>query len=79
MSILTLRTDRPSVESIMDTIAYAFGDNKRPKITPAEIASLSKARRNKITRVRQQLAHGSYDLDERLDALLDRILTEIRP
>ena len=79
MSVLTLRTDRPSVEDIMNTIAYALGDNKRPEITPAKFASLAKARRNKITRVRQQLERGTYDLDERLDDVLERILTDIRP
>lgn len=77
MSVLTLRTNGASVESIMDTIAYVFGDNARPEITPAKIDSLSKARRDKITRVRQQLAHGTYDLDERLDAVLKHILTDI--
>ncbi|MGA2678573.1 MAG: hypothetical protein ABSF37_04620 [Sedimentisphaerales bacterium] len=81
MSVLTLRTGRSAGvgESIMSTIAYVFGDNVRPEITPAKIDSLSKARRDKITRVRQQLAHGTYDLDERFDAVLDRILIDITP
>ena len=37
MSVLTIRTDRPSVEDIMNTIAYALRDNKRPEITPAKV------------------------------------------
>ena len=78
MSVLTLRTDRPSVEDIMNTIAYAFG-NKRPETAPPKIASLLKIRKNKITRIRQQLAHGTYDLDERLDPVLERILMDIKP
>lgn len=81
MSVLTLRTGRSTAvgESIMNTIAYVFGDNIRPEITPPKIDSLLKARRDKITRVRQQLEHGTYDLDERFDAVLDRILTDITP
>ncbi|MGB7580959.1 MAG: flagellar biosynthesis anti-sigma factor FlgM [Sedimentisphaerales bacterium] len=81
MSVLTLRTDGSAAvgESIMSTIAYVFGDNIRPEITPAMIASLSNVRRDKITRVRQQLERGTYDLDERLDAVLDRILMDITP
>jgi hypothetical protein len=43
------------------------------------IASLPKVRRKKIIRVRQQLARGTYDLDERLDAVLDRILMDVTP
>jgi hypothetical protein len=81
MSVLTLRTDESAAvgESIMSTLAYVFGDNIRPEITPPKIASLLKVRRNRITRVRQQLAHGTYDLDERLDAVLERILMDMKP
>jgi hypothetical protein len=31
----------------------------------------------KVVRIRRQLANGSYDLDERLDAVLDDILKDI--
>ncbi|MGD1042660.1 MAG: hypothetical protein ABR913_06300 [Sedimentisphaerales bacterium] len=80
MSVLTLCTDGSTAvgESITSSIAYAFG-NKRPGITPPMIASLPKVRRKKIIRVRQQLARGTYDLDERLDAVLERILMDITP
>jgi hypothetical protein len=80
MSVLTLFADGSTAvgESITSSIAYAFG-NKLPEITPPMIASLPKVRRKKILRLRQQLAHGSYDLDERLDAVLDRILMDITP
>jgi hypothetical protein len=40
---------------------------------------IAKVRREKIIRVRQQLACGTYDLDERLDAVLERILMDITP
>ena len=80
MSVLTLFADGSTVvgESITSSIAYAFG-NKRPEITPPMIASLPKVRIKKILRLRQQLAHGTYNLDERLDAVLDRILIDITP
>jgi hypothetical protein len=67
------------IYSITSTIDDPFGDNVRPEITPPMIASSPKVRRNKIIRVRQQLANGTYDLDERLDAVLDRILMDITP
>ena len=84
MSVLTLCTDGSiavgesitSVANVVSTIADAFCDNIRPEITSPMIA---KVRRKKIVRVRQQLAHGTYDLDERLDAVLERILTDITP
>jgi hypothetical protein len=81
MSVLTLPTDGSAEagKSVMDIIADIFDDNIRPQTTPLKIDSLLKVRRNKITRVRQQLERGTYDLDERLDAVLDRILTDITP
>ena len=80
MSVLTLFTNGSIAvsESITISIADAFG-NKRPEITPPMIASLPKVRRKMISRVRQQLANGTYDLDERLDAALERILKDIKP
>jgi hypothetical protein len=80
MPALTLCTDESTAgaERIMNTFAYVFGDKIRPQITPPGIASLPKARREKILRVRQQLAHGTYDLDERFDAVLERILMDIK-
>ena len=34
-------------------------------------------RREKILGIREQLAQGTYDLDERLDVVLDRLLVDI--
>ncbi len=34
-------------------------------------------RKDRILAVRRQLAEGTYDLDERLDAVLDRLLVVI--
>jgi hypothetical protein len=81
MSVLNLCTDKSNTacKSIKDIFDEIFGDNQRPETTIPGIASLPQDRRNKILRVRQQLAHGTYDLDERLDAVLERILMDITP
>jgi hypothetical protein len=39
-----------------------------------KIASLPEVRREKILDVRRQLTEGKYDLDERLDVALDKVL-----
>ncbi|MGA2171707.1 MAG: hypothetical protein ABSG82_01665 [Sedimentisphaerales bacterium] len=42
-----------------------------------EIASLPDVSRAKILRVRRQLTEGKYDLNERLDMALEKVLDEI--
>jgi hypothetical protein len=37
----------------------------------------SQDRKERIFTIRQQLAEGTYDLDERLDAILDRLLATL--
>jgi hypothetical protein len=39
-----------------------------------KIASLPEIRREKVLDVRRQLTEGKYDLDERLDIALDKVL-----
>ena len=39
-----------------------------------KIASLPEIRREKVLDVRQQLTEGKYDLNERLDVALDKVL-----
>ncbi|MHC4388322.1 MAG: flagellar biosynthesis anti-sigma factor FlgM [Planctomycetota bacterium] len=41
------------------------------------IVSLPPVRREKVMAVREQLAEGTYDLDERLNAVVDRLLTDL--
>jgi len=41
------------------------------------IASLPEIRRQKVLRVRRQLSEGKYDLSERLDIALDRVLEDL--
>ena len=80
MSSLVLERDGTVgvLYSIASTIDDTFSDNIRPE-TSTMIASLPMVRRKMILRVRRQLANGTYDPDERLDAVLERILTDITP
>ena len=67
-------------ERIGSTIADAPDSNMLLEITPSmmqKIDSLPPARMVKIFEVRYKLAQGTYDLDERLDAVLDRLLADI--
>jgi len=42
-----------------------------------KIASLPEVRRRKVLEVRRQLTDGEYDLNERLDSALERVLEDI--
>lgn len=42
-----------------------------------KLASLPEVRQQKVLNVRQQLTSGSYDLSERLDVVLDKVLEEL--
>ncbi len=44
-----------------------------------KIASLPEVRKEKILDVRQQLTEGKYDLSERLDVALEKVLEDIGP
>lgn len=41
------------------------------------IASLPEVRREKVLNVRRQLTEGKYDLNERLDVVLDKVLEDL--
>jgi len=43
------------------------------------IASLPDGRRQKVLHVRKQLTEGKYDLDERLDVALEKVLDDLDP
>ena len=84
MSVLAVYKDVLNTidENTTGTIDYAISDNIRLAITPPmvqKVVLLRKIRSVKVVRIRQQLANGTYDLDERLDAVLERILTDITP
>jgi hypothetical protein len=44
-----------------------------------KIASLPEVRRKKILHVRRQLSEGRYDLSERLDLALEKVLDDLAP
>jgi hypothetical protein len=76
MPVFTEYRDRAT-----STISEASGRELRPRITPPmlqQIASLPPARIVKILEVREQLARGTYGIDKRLDAVLDRLLADIK-
>ena len=50
---------------------------KLPTPPLQNIPSLPSGRNEKILAVRQQLAEGRYNLDERLDAALERLLAAV--
>lgn len=41
------------------------------------ICSLPRVREKKILEVREQLVEGTYDIDKRLNAVLDRLLEDL--
>ncbi len=80
MSVLTLHKDDAAAtcKTIKDVLADIFGDKNRPQTTISSIVELSKERRNKVMMLRRQLAHGTYDIDERLDASIERVLMDLK-
>jgi len=59
---------------------WGAGNKARGRITAAafqNIRSLPLVRKKKILEVRQQLVDGTYDIDKRLNTVLDRLLEDI--
>lgn len=69
-SVEALTSDKDLVmEQILDNInTTPIGQVLR------KIASLPEVRKEKVLDVRRQLTEGKYDLDERLDVALDKVL-----
>ena len=70
-----------SGQNTESTIAEASGDRTRPQITPPmlqRVISMPPARIVKILEIRERLALGVYDIDKRMDAVLDRLLADIK-
>lgn len=57
----------------MTMVSDVCETNGRPEIT----ASMPNVRKEKVLPVPQQLTQGKYDLNGRLDAVLDRLLEDI--
>jgi hypothetical protein len=43
-----------------------------------KVASLPEVRRQKVLNVRRQLSEGNYDLNERLDQALEKVLDDLK-
>ena len=69
-----------SGENKESTVALVSVNRMRPKITPPmlqRVISTPPTRIVKILEIRERLALGIYDIDKRLDAVLDRLLADI--
>ena len=67
-------------ERVRTTAPNAHGDKVRQRTTARllkKVASLSKARREKILAVRFQLDAGKYSIDERLNVATDRLIENL--
>jgi|WetSurMetagenome_2_1015567.scaffolds.fasta_scaffold972530_1 hypothetical protein len=80
MSVLTLGTDNSNTTSktIRDIFDEVFGCNQPSEQDIPGIASLPRDRRNKVVMIRRQIARGTYDTEERLLTVIDRILTDVK-
>jgi hypothetical protein len=59
---------------------WGAGVNSRRSITASAmhlLDMLPRSRREKVLLVRRQIAEGTYDLDKRMNAVLDRILQDL--
>ena len=83
MLVFTEYRDRAIVsrENTDTTMPEVFVSRMLSKIPPPmlqQIASLPPARIVKILEVRERLTQGKYDIDKRLDAVLGRLLADIK-
>ena len=81
--VFTEYRDRATIsgQNTEGKITEASGCWIRSEIPPSilhKIVSLRPARIVKILEVREQFTRGRYNLDERLDAVLDRLLADIK-
>ena len=70
-----------SGENTESTMAGAPDSNMFLVITPSmmqKIASLPQIRKEKVLGVWNQIVQGTYDLDERLDVVIDHLLADIK-
>jgi anti-sigma28 factor (negative regulator of flagellin synthesis) len=82
MSDLSQQNTESTVMAENTGVSLNYGSVNNARVTTAKpiiqnIHSLPRVRKNKILKVRQQLAEGTYDIDKRLDAVLDRLLEDI--
>lgn len=82
MSVLSQQNIESTViaENADISLNWGAGNKARGRITaPAlqNIRLLPRARKEKILEVREQLVGGTYEIDKRLDAVLDRLLEDL--
>jgi len=72
------RTENPASEEdlIMEQILKNITTTPIGQVLK-KIASLPEVRQEKILALRRQLTEGKYNLNERLDVVLDRVLEEL--
>ena len=81
-SVINRQKDRTStfIENTENSLSEIAGYKARGRIAAPvlqNIPSRSRVRKDKVLAVQQQLAECRYDPDERLDAVLDRLLEEV--
>jgi len=82
MSVISRQKDGATavLENTENSLSESAGYKARGRIAAPvlqNIPSRSRVRKDKVLAVQQQLAKGRYDLDERLDAVLDRLLEDV--
>lgn len=60
-------------EKTKTTLSDIYGTDAKPEVTD----QLARVRKEKVLAIRQQLAVGKYDLGERLDFALDKLIEDI--
>jgi len=66
----------PDTDSIMEQILENINTTPIGQVLK-KIASLPEVRKEKVLDVRRQLTEGKYDLNERLDFALDKVLEDL--
>ena len=82
MSILSQQKDGATIiaENTDVYLEWDFGNRSQGRVIVSvlqKIHLLPSVRKEKILKVRQQLAESTYDIDRRLEVALDRLLEDL--
>ncbi|UCG47942.1 MAG: flagellar biosynthesis anti-sigma factor FlgM [Phycisphaerales bacterium] len=80
MSALSCRKCESAVESTESLSSEGAADRAGYTMSALpfrKIVALSRVRKGKVLAIRQQVDQGTYDPDERMDAVLDRLLADL--
>ena len=67
-------------ENTQNSLSESADNKARGGVTPPTLYNsppLPRVREEKVLAIRQQLAEGKYDFEQRLDAVLDSLLTDL--